>query len=54
VTSYGHLFPQPNCDEPWTEAIFEDPASGGKVQLIVSPLVKLTNKVNAPIQVKGC
>ncbi|GAX81973.1 hypothetical protein CEUSTIGMA_g9401.t1 [Chlamydomonas eustigma] len=46
-------FCMPNCDEPWTEAIFEDPAGGGKVQLIVSPLVKLTNKVNAPIQTLG-
>lgn len=42
---------QPRCDEPWTEVRFEGPA--GKMQVIVSPLVKLTNKPNARIDEVG-
>lgn len=38
---------QPRCDEPWTEVRFEGP--GGKLQVIVSPLVKITNKPNAKL-----
>lgn len=45
-------FCQPNCAEPWTEVVFEDEATG-KVQVLVSPLVKLTNKPNARIQDVG-
>eukprot|EP01023_Acetabularia_acetabulum_P018109 TRINITY_DN1915_c0_g1_i1.p1 TRINITY_DN1915_c0_g1~~TRINITY_DN1915_c0_g1_i1.p1 ORF type:complete len:286 (-),score=42.17 TRINITY_DN1915_c0_g1_i1:252-1109(-) len=43
---------QPRCDEPWTEVIFGNPDEG-KVQVIVSPLRKLTNKANARIEEIG-
>jgi hypothetical protein len=42
----------PRCDEPWVEAIFTD-GSGLKVQLQVSPLVKLTNKINISLSDLG-
>lgn len=39
---------QPRCAEPWTEVIFADDTEG-KVSVLVSPLVRLTNqKVRAP------
>lgn len=43
---------QPRCAEPWTEVIFTDPAEG-KVQVIVSPLVRLTNASNPPLEEVG-
>ena len=42
----------PRCDEPWVEAIFTEP-SGLKVTLLVSPLVKLTNKINVSLSDLG-
>ena len=38
----------PNCGEPWLEALYEDP-SLGRIELLASPLVKLTNKKEATI-----
>ncbi|GIL59903.1 hypothetical protein Vafri_14569 [Volvox africanus] len=43
---------QPRCDEPWTEVIFEG-AQGGRVELIVSPLQKLTSKKNVKVEDLG-
>lgn len=40
---------QPRCAEPWTEVIFGDDAEG-KASVIVSPLVRLTNKKDAKIE----
>ncbi|CAH9102535.1 unnamed protein product [Cuscuta europaea] len=40
---------QPKCAEPWVEVRFED-AKQGKVQVVASPLVRLTNKPNAKIE----
>ena len=49
-SSYGHcLLSQPRCAEPWTEVIFESPTDG-KVVVIVSPLVRLTNKAKVSIE----
>lgn len=42
-------FCMPGCAEPWIETVFENP-SEGKLQLVVSPLVKLTNRPDMPIQ----
>lgn len=39
---------QPRCAEPWVECVFADDTDG-KVQVIVSPLVRLTNKPSAKI-----
>ncbi|KAL8167798.1 hypothetical protein V2J09_009297 [Rumex salicifolius] len=39
---------QPKCAEPWVEVKFED-AKQGKVQIVASPLIRLTNKPNATI-----
>lgn len=43
---------QPRCAEPWTEVVFEDIAEG-RAQVIVSPLVRLTNKAEASIEQVG-
>lgn len=43
---------QPKCAEPWVEVKFED-ENQGKVQVIASPLVRLTNKPNASIEEIG-
>lgn len=43
---------QPRCDEPWTEVIFEG-ATGGRVELIVSPLQKLTPRKNVKVEDLG-
>ncbi|GIL88259.1 hypothetical protein Vretimale_14136 [Volvox reticuliferus] len=43
---------QPRCDEPWTEVIFEG-TQGGRVELIVSPLQKLTSKKNVKVEDLG-
>ncbi|RRT84481.1 hypothetical protein B296_00002767 [Ensete ventricosum] len=40
---------QPKCAEPWVEVKFEDEKQG-KVQVVASPLVRLTNKPNATIE----
>ncbi|XP_051148657.1 psbP domain-containing protein 6, chloroplastic isoform X2 [Andrographis paniculata] len=40
---------QPKCAEPWVEVKFEDERQG-KVQVVASPLIRLTNKPNATIQ----
>ncbi|KAK9156597.1 hypothetical protein Scep_003171 [Stephania cephalantha] len=40
---------QPKCAEPWVEVKFED-ESQGKVQVVASPLIRLTNKPNAKIE----
>ncbi|KAL5229055.1 hypothetical protein ABZP36_017320 [Zizania latifolia] len=40
---------QPKCAEPWVEVKFEDDKQG-KVQVVVSPLIRLTNKPNATIE----
>lgn len=40
---------QPKCAEPWVEVKFEDEKQG-KVQVVASPLIRLTNKPNASIQ----
>eukprot|EP00892_Ulva_mutabilis_P004759 jgi/Ulvmu1/2655/UM014_0109.1 len=40
---------QPRCAEPWTEVIFASDAEG-KAQVLVSPLVRLTNKKDAKIE----
>ncbi|XP_020584157.1 psbP domain-containing protein 6, chloroplastic-like [Phalaenopsis equestris] len=39
---------QPKCAEPWVEVKFEDEKQG-KVQVVASPLIRLTNKPNATI-----
>ncbi|VFQ61549.1 unnamed protein product [Cuscuta campestris] len=40
---------QPKCAEPWIEVRFENEKQG-KVQVVASPLVRLTNKPNATIE----
>jgi len=40
---------QPRCAEPWTEVIFYDNTEG-RAQVLVSPLVRLTNAANAKIE----
>ncbi|CAA7398350.1 unnamed protein product [Spirodela intermedia] len=40
---------QPKCAEPWVEVKFEDEKQG-KIQVVASPLVRLTNKPNATIE----
>ncbi|GJM92820.1 hypothetical protein PR202_ga09324 [Eleusine coracana subsp. coracana] len=40
---------QPKCAEPWVEVKFEDERQG-KVQVVASPLIRLTNKPNATIE----
>nr|ACG28460.1 hypothetical protein [Zea mays] len=44
----GNYF-QPKCAEPWVEVKFEDEKQG-KVQVVASPLIRLTNKPNATIE----
>ncbi|KAG9454838.1 hypothetical protein H6P81_007742 [Aristolochia fimbriata] len=43
---------QPKCAEPWVEVKFEDEKQG-KVQVVASPLIRLTNKPNATIEEIG-
>mmetsp|Transcript_1656 Transcript_1656/g.4763 ORF Transcript_1656/g.4763 Transcript_1656/m.4763 type:complete len:276 (-) Transcript_1656:1838-2665(-) len=43
---------QPRCAEPWTEVIFSSPANG-RAQVIISPLVRLINKSDAPLEEIG-
>lgn len=43
---------QPKCAEPWVEVRFEDEKQG-KVQVVASPLIRLTNKPNASIEEIG-
>ncbi|CAA3015157.1 psbP domain-containing 6, chloroplastic [Olea europaea subsp. europaea] len=40
---------QPKCAEPWVEVKFEDEKQG-KVQVVASPLIRLTNKPSATIE----
>jgi hypothetical protein len=40
---------QPRCAEPWIEVIFENEAEG-KAQVIVAPLVRLTNRKGVTIE----
>lgn len=40
---------QPKCAEPWVEVKFENEKQG-KVLVVVSPLIRLTNKPNATIE----
>ncbi|KAL5713489.1 PsbP domain-containing protein 6 [Ranunculus cassubicifolius] len=40
---------QPKCAEPWIEVKFED-VNQGRVQVVASPLIRLTNKTNATIE----
>lgn len=40
---------QPKCAEPWVEVKFEDDKQG-KVQVVASPLIRLTNRPNATIE----
>ncbi|KAL8467666.1 hypothetical protein ACS0TY_031060 [Phlomoides rotata] len=43
---------QPKCAEPWIEVKFENEKQG-KVQVVASPLIRLTNKPNATIEEIG-
>lgn len=43
---------QPKCAEPWVEVKFEN-AKEGTVQVVASPMVRLTNKPNATIEEIG-
>lgn len=43
---------QPKCAEPWVEVKFENERQG-KVQVVASPLIRLTNKPNATIEEIG-
>ncbi|KAB1222980.1 PsbP domain-containing protein 6, chloroplastic [Morella rubra] len=43
---------QPKCAEPWVEVKFEDEKQG-KVQVVASPLIRLTNKPNSSIEQIG-
>ncbi|KZV27359.1 Thylakoid lumenal 29.8 kDa protein, chloroplast precursor [Dorcoceras hygrometricum] len=43
---------QPKCAEPWVEVKFEDEKQG-KVQVVASPLIRLTNKPAATIEEIG-
>ncbi|KAI3682333.1 hypothetical protein L1987_82246 [Smallanthus sonchifolius] len=40
---------QPKCAEPWIEVKFEDEKQG-KIQVVASPLIRLTNKPNATLE----
>lgn len=40
---------QPKCAEPWIEVKFENEKQG-KIQVVASPLIRLTNKPNATIE----
>ncbi|XP_031495665.1 psbP domain-containing protein 6, chloroplastic [Nymphaea colorata] len=40
---------QPKCAEPWVEVKFEDEKQG-KIQVVASPLIRLTNKPNATLE----
>lgn len=40
---------QPKCAEPWIEVKFEDERQG-KLQVVASPLIRLTNKPDATIE----
>ncbi|WOH06336.1 hypothetical protein DCAR_0625761 [Daucus carota subsp. sativus] len=40
---------QPKCAEPWIEVKFENDKQG-KIQVVASPLIRLTNKPNATIE----
>ncbi|KAI3932367.1 hypothetical protein MKW92_020825 [Papaver armeniacum] len=43
---------QPKCAEPWVEVKFENEKQG-KIQVVASPLVRLTNKLTATIEEIG-
>ncbi|TXG70257.1 hypothetical protein EZV62_005192 [Acer yangbiense] len=43
---------QPKCAEPWVEVRFEDEKQG-KIQVVASPLIRLTNRPNATIEEIG-
>ncbi|CAI5467126.1 unnamed protein product [Closterium sp. Yama58-4] len=43
---------QPKCAEPWIEVKFEDPKEG-LLQVVASPMVRLTNKLELPIEEIG-
>jgi hypothetical protein len=43
---------QPKCAEPWVEVKFES-AKEGTVQVVASPMVRLSNKSNATIEEIG-
>ncbi|GMY19657.1 psbp domain-containing protein 6, chloroplastic [Fagus crenata] len=43
---------QPKCAEPWVEVKFEDEKQE-KVQVVASPLIRLTNKPNSSIEEIG-
>jgi hypothetical protein len=43
---------QPKCAEPWVEVKFES-SKDGTVQVVASPMVRLTNKPNATIEEIG-
>ncbi|CAN6443430.1 unnamed protein product [Victoria cruziana] len=43
---------QPKCAEPWVEVKFEDEKQG-KIQVVASPLIRLTNKPNATLEEIG-
>ncbi|CAL1363096.1 unnamed protein product [Linum trigynum] len=43
---------QPKCAEPWVEVKFEDERQG-RVQVVASPLIRLTNKLTATIEEIG-
>ncbi|XP_073275199.1 psbP domain-containing protein 6, chloroplastic [Primulina huaijiensis] len=43
---------QPKCAEPWVEVKFENEKQG-KVQVVASPLIRLTNKPDATIEEIG-
>ncbi|GMY19672.1 psbP domain-containing protein 6, chloroplastic [Fagus crenata] len=43
---------QPKCAEPWVEVKFKDEKQG-KVQVVASPLIRLTNKPNSSIEEIG-
>lgn len=43
---------QPKCAEPWIEVKFEDPKQG-TLQVVASPMVRLTNKPNQTIEEIG-
>lgn len=43
---------QPKCAEPWIEVKFESPRQG-TIQMVASPMVRLTNKLNSKIEEIG-
>lgn len=49
---FGPSTRRPNCGEPWIECVFES-AANGRIELIASPLVKLTNKADAAMESLG-